>query len=277
METSVASQRREQVSFVRPVHTLKKGRAWPKADVLAHIFTVAMLLLWWGYSQVVPSYQLPGPWPVARRMAGFLTNPYDAGQLGLSLVHVGAAIAIAFVGGCFFAALSTYVWPFRLLVDSRLTPFLNAFSGIGWLFMAMLWFGLNSITVVFAVTMILLPFTIINVRTGLQELDAELVEMGQSLTRSSPRLAAKIIVPLLVPYLFAALRTSFGVAWKVVLAAELFGGNGGVGYLLNIARQDFDTATIFAIIFFILFFVVVAELVFFRPIQRQLDRRFARG
>ena len=245
--------------------------------MLAHLFTVAAVLLWWGYSQFVPSYQLPGPWPVVRRMAGFLTNPFDAAQLALSLVHVGAAIAIAFVGGCFLAVVSTYVWPFRLLVDSRLTPFLNAFSGIGWLFIAMLWFGLNGITVVFAVTMILMPFTIINVRTGLQELDAELLEMGQSLTRSSVRLAAKIVIPLLVPYLFAALRTSFGVAWKVVLAAELFGGNGGVGYLLNIARQDFDTATIFAIIFFILIFVVVAELVFFRPIQRRLDRRFVHG
>lgn len=277
METSVARQRSDQVTFVRPVDVSKKGRAWPIADVLAHLFTIAVLLLWWGYSQTVPSYQLPGPWSVARRMAGFLTNPFDAAQLGLSLLHVGAAIAIAFVGGCFLAAVSTYVWPFRLLVDSRLTPFLNAFSGIGWLFMAMLWFGLNGITVVFAVTMILLPFTIINVRTGLQELDADLLEMGQSLTRSSLRLAGKIIVPLLVPYLFAALRTSFGVAWKVVLAAELFGGNGGVGYLLNIARQDFDTSTIFAIIFFILIFVVIAELMFFRPIQRRLDRRFVRG
>lgn len=245
--------------------------------MLAHLFTIAMVLLWWGYSQIIPSYQLPGPLPVARRMIGLLTNPFDAAQLGLSLIHVGSAVAIAFVVGCFMAAVATYVWPFRLLIDGRLTPFLNAFSGIGWLFMAMLWFGLNGITVIFAVTMILLPFTIVNVRTGLQELDAELLEMGQSLTRSSLRMATKIVVPLLVPYLFAALRTSFGVAWKVVLVAELFGGNAGLGYLLNIARQNFDTATIFAIIFFILIFVSVAEFVFFRPIQRRLDRRFVRG
>jgi ABC-type nitrate/sulfonate/bicarbonate transport system permease component len=66
------------------------------------------------------------------------------------------------------------------------------------------------------------------------------------------------------------------VSWKVVLTAELFGGNTGVGYLLNQARQEFDTETIFAIIFFIIIFVAAAEIVLFRPIQRSLERRFAR-
>ena len=236
-----------------------------------------MLLLWWGYAQIVPDYQLPGPWPVARRIATFLTDPVDMTQLGISLMHVSVAIALAFVIGCVLAGLAHYVAPLRLLIDGRLTPFLNAFSGIGWLFMAMLWFGLNDATVIFAVTLILVPFTVINVRTGLEELDRDLLELGQSLTRSSFRRTVKIIAPLLLPYLFAALRTSFGVSWKVVLTAELFGGNAGVGYLLNLARQEFDTETIFAIIFFILMFVAAAEIVIFRPIQRRLDRRFARA
>lgn len=255
----------------------RRGRSLTASDVLAHVFTLAMVLLWWGYSNVVPSYQLPGPWPVARRIGRFLTDADDVTQLGLSLAHVCLAIAIAFFLGCALAALAHYVRPLRLLIDGRLTPFLNAFSGIGWLFIAMIWFGLNSVTVVFAVTLILMPFTIINVRTGLQELDSDLVELGRSLSRSTWRRSLKIVVPLLMPYLFAALRTSFGVSWKVVLTSELFGGNGGVGYMLNVARQEFDTQTIFAIIVFILLFVVAVEVILFRPIQRRLDQRYARG
>jgi ABC-type nitrate/sulfonate/bicarbonate transport system permease component len=131
--------------------------------------------------------------------------------------------------------------------------------------------------VIFAVTLILLPFTIINVGAGLQELDRDVIELGRSLTRNPLRRAGRIVVPLLLPYLFAALRTSFGVSWKVVLTAELFGGNGGIGYLLNVARQEFDTETIFAIILLILMFVAAAEVAFFRPMQRRLDRRFVRA
>lgn len=250
---------------------------WGRATLLAHLFTAAFLLAWWGYSQIVPVYQLPGPWLVAQRIVAFIRDADEMKQLGLSLMHVSVSIVIAFVVGTALAMTAHWVSPLRLLIDGRLTPFLNAFSAIGWLFLTILWFGLDSFTVIFAVTLILVPFTVINVRAGLQELDRDLLELGASLTRSGVRRAVKIVFPLLLPYLFAALRNSFGVAWKVVLTAELFGGNAGVGYLLNIARQQFDTETIFAIIVFILVFVAFAEIVLFRPIQRHLDRRFARG
>lgn len=245
--------------------------------LVANGFTLAFLLAWFAYAQVIPAYQLPGPWPVAKRITAFLSDFEELTELGLSLMHVSIAIGISFICGCMLAALAHWVWPLRLFIDGRLTPFLNAFSGIGWLFLAILWFGLDSVTVIFAVTLILVPFTIINVRAGLQELDRDLIELGRSLSRSPWRGVVKIVVPLLVPYFFAALRNSFGVSWKVVLTAELFGGNGGVGYLLNIARQQFDTETIFAIIVFILIFVAGTEAVLFRPIQRRLDRRFARA
>ena len=44
-------------------------------------------------------------------------------------------------------------------------------------------------------------------------------------------------------------------SWKVALTAELFGGNAGLGYLVNVARQEFDTPTIFAVIVLIIAFV----------------------
>ena len=64
-----------------------------------------------------------------------------------------------------------------------------------------------------------------------------------------------ILVPSLYPFIFATLRIMFGVAWKVTLTAELFGGNSGLGYMINLARQEFDTATIFAAIILIIAFV----------------------
>lgn len=252
-------------------------RRWSRATVVAHAFTILFFLAWWGYSHIIPAYQLPSPWLVASRIWTFVRDSQELAELGLSLFHVSIAIGIAFVAGCILAALAHWVRSLRLLIDGRLTPFLNAFSGIGWLFLGIVWFGLDSFTVIFAVTLILLPFTIINVRTGLQEIDSDLIELGKSLSRSPWRTAFKIVVPLLVPYLFTALRNSFGVSWKVVLTAELFGGNAGVGYMLNVARQQFDTETIFAIIAFIFIFVACAEIILFRPIQRALDRRFARG
>ena len=45
----------------------------------------------------------------------------------------------------------------------------------------MLWFGISPFTVIFAVTVILLPFGLINMREGLENLDREIVEMGAQL------------------------------------------------------------------------------------------------
>lgn len=243
---------------------------------VANGFVLMFLAAWWLYAQTVPVFVMPGPERVATRMAGFLTSPVQRGQLLFSLFHVLTAIGVSFVIGFALALISHGFWPLRGFIDDRLTPFLNAFSGIGWLFLAMMWFGVTSFTVIFAVTMILIPFAIINIRTGLEELDQEIGELGRSLTRKPQRILLKLTVPMLVPYLFATLRTAFGVSWKVVLTAELFGGNAGVGYLLNAARQEFDTETIFAVIGFIIVFVYLSEVLVFSPIQRQLKRRFAR-
>jgi NitT/TauT family transport system permease protein len=246
-------------------------------SIALHGFTIVVIALWWVYAQFVPAYLLPGPLPVLRRMAEFVTNAQLSLQLAISLGHVAAAMVLSFLLGATLAFAAHYVVVLRKLVDARITPFLNAFSGIGWLFLAILWFGIDSTTVIFAVTMILIPFATINLRTGLIELDSELVELGRSLSRSRLIRFVKLTVPMLVPYGFAALRTSFGVAWKVTLTAELFGGNAGVGYLLNVARQEFETETIFAIILFILLFVACVETLFFRPLQRRLDRRYGHG
>jgi ABC-type nitrate/sulfonate/bicarbonate transport system permease component len=244
---------------------------------IAHLFTLLALLAWWLYSQTVPAYQMPGPGAVFLRMVDFVTTPFLLSQLWISIYHISLAIGLAFLVGSALAFFARFVPVTRMLIDTVLTPFLNAFAGIGWLFLALLWFGLNHTTVIFAVTMILIPLTTINVRAGLQELDEDMMEMGLSFSRSGRRRFLRIVLPLLVPYFFAALRISFGVSWKVVLTAELFGGNAGLGYLLNVARQEFDTETIFAIIAFILVFVVICEQLLFRPVQRRLDRRYARA
>lgn len=243
-------------------------------EVALHGFTLGMFGAWWAASLVIPPYMMPGPVLTLQRMAAFLTDPLLALQLAASLAHVATALTLSVVIGTVLAVCAHLFPVSRRLIDARVTPFLNAFSGIGWLFLAILWFGVNSVTVVFAVTMILIPFAVINVRAGLNELDQDLIELGRSLTRDRLRRVRTVVVPLLVPYLFSTLRISFGVAWKVVLTAELFGGNLGVGYLLNTARQEFDTETIFAIILFILLFVAGVETLVFRPVQRRLDQRY---
>ncbi len=83
--------------------------------------------------------------------------------------------------------------------------------------------------VVFAISAVLVPFALVNMSAGLANIDAETIEMAGSFTRKRARMFALVIVPSLYPFIFATLRIMFGVAWKVTLTAELFGGNSGAG------------------------------------------------
>jgi NitT/TauT family transport system permease protein len=248
------------------------GRRLRRARYVGHLFTLGFIGLWSIYAAMVEPYVMPGPLAVAQRFVEFFADPYMIGHMLWSFGHIIAAVAISFVIGAALALLVFYQPVFRLMVHGRLRPFLNSFSGIGWTLLAILWFGINDATVIFAISMVLIPFAMINMSEGLETLDDELLEMAQSFTRSAWRRFARIILPALYPFIFATLRISFGVAWKVALTAELFGGNTGLGYLLNLARQDFDTPLILVVIVIIIAFVYSTDRWVFEPIQARLAR-----
>lgn len=242
----------------------------------AHLFTIAFLLVWEAAARAAPSYLLPGPGETAARLWAFITSAHDLGHLASSLLHVGVSIAVSFVIGTALAFIPYYVPVFRFAVERRLGPFLNSFSGIGWTLLAVMWFGVNSGAVVFAISAVLVPFALVNMSAGLASLDREALEMAQSFTRRRGPVFALVIVPSLTPFIFATIRIMFGVAWKVTLTAELFGGNRGLGYMINLARQDYDTTTILAAIILIIAFVHGMDRLVFAPIQARLSRHYAR-
>jgi NitT/TauT family transport system permease protein len=243
-----------------------------RSRVAAHLFTLAFIATWWGYSLSVPQFVLPGPVPVAIRLWQFFTTYNLYKQAFASLEHIIAGIVVSFVIGSALALAAHYLPVLRLAVHGRLSPFLNSFSGIGWTLLSIVWFGINELTVVFAISVVLTPFAIINMREGLETLDRELLEMAASFTRNRWREFVKIVVPGLMPFVFATLRISFGVSWKVALAAELFGGRTGLGYLFNVAQQNFDMRLILVVIAVIIGFVYGTDRLVFAPLQARFGR-----
>jgi NitT/TauT family transport system permease protein/sulfonate transport system permease protein len=259
------------------VRSAQPRAAGRHARLAAHAFTLFALAVWAIYAQLVEPYVMPSPKAVALRLAEFAVDLNLLGHVLYTIGHIVGAVAISFVIGSAAALLAFYYKPTRLMVHGRLSPFLNSFSGIGWTLLAVVWFGINDFTVVFAISAVLVPFAIINMREGLDGLDADLFEMGESFTRRRFRRFVLIVVPSLYPFIFATLRISFGVAWKVALTAELLGGNTGLGYLLNLARQDFDMPLLLAVIIIIIAFVYSTDRFIFVPVQARLARHHGPG
>lgn len=250
-----------------------KGRVSPK--LAAHIFTVCALLVWAAASSVVPSYILPSPILVGTRIIDLLTTATYLRHAAFSVFHVALALAIAFALGLALSTLAHYARVTRLLVHARLNGFLNSFSALGWTFLAIIWFGVNDFTVIFAMAAVILPLVIINLREGFLQLDKEVVEMARSFGQRPLRQFRMITLPLLAPYIVATLRITYGVAWIISLTVELFGGSSGFGYVLNLARMEFKIDIIFAIIFIIIFIVYTTDRFAWVPLQERMRRQYA--
>jgi NitT/TauT family transport system permease protein len=244
-----------------------------KAIVFA-AFVAVLCALWVFGSTRLPPYILPPPDSVLASGLDFFTSAHKLQHIFATVRGVLVSIALSFIAGAALALIAHYASWTEPLIHHRISPFLNSFSGIGWTLLAVIWFGVSPTTVVFSISIVLLPFAMINLREGLRALDSELGEMSRSFTRSQLRSFLLIVLPALFPFAVATLRIMFGVAWKVALTAELFGGSVGLGYLINLARQEYDTATIFTVIAFIIVAVYLADQLVFAPMERLTERRF---
>lgn len=269
----------ERTTASAPTETVSVAarRRWPALRLplerlTAEVAVVGLLAAWYVAARGTPEYILPSPIDVGWLTGRLLVDPDLARHTYTSLLRIVVAVGAALALGTAFALLPRYLPLSRTLVTGRILPFLNAFPTLGWAMMALFWFGIGTRSVVFVEVAILLPFCMINVATGLNNLDGELLEMGRSFTRHRWRLLRRVVLPMLTPYLLAAARISFGVGWKIALVAELFGATSGLGYLLNYARTRFDSPMIFATIATIIVVAVAVDRLVLAPLERRLLR-----
>lgn len=232
-------------------------------QLLANTLTAGSLFLWWLASQWLPPYLVPPPGEVAIRSLELLFDPSLAVHTLRSLLRVVAAMVLALLAGSGLALLAYYRPLWRPLVLERMMPGLNAFPTFGWAILAVLWLRMGETTVIFVETVILIPFVLINLWEGLNHQDDDLLEMARSFAGRRWPVWRLVVLPMLFPYLWAALRVSYGVAWKIALLAEIFGATSGLGYLLSYARSRLDTSLVFAVIVVIIIQVFIVDRLLF--------------
>ena len=133
-----------------------------------------------------------------------------------------------------------------------------------------LWFGIGLRAQVAVVFLVVVFPVLINTFVGLTSTDPTLLEVAHSFGADRWQVFAKVRFPAAVPFVVAGLRMGVARGLVGVVAAELFGSQAGVGHMILIAAQTFDTAALFGgVLIFALGGVVAVELV------KWLERRVA--
>jgi NitT/TauT family transport system permease protein/sulfonate transport system permease protein len=226
------------------------------------------LVGWWAISQHLPSYLFPNIAAVFEAMMQLLSNPEFAVHTATSIGRIFFSVVLALLIGSMLALLPRYLPTLGEFIHERVKPLLNSFPSLGWALIGSIWFGVSSAAVIFIQVAILVPFALINISEGLREISTEEQEMARSFSRSRWRIFTLVILPMLYPYLIAALRITYGVAWKVSLVSELFGADRGLGYLLMDAQSNARIDLVFAICLIIVVFYGLGERLIVDPLSR---------
>ena len=227
---------------------------------------------WWLTARGLPSFVLPTPPQVLAALLQFFTDGTLLYHLAVSFARVLAAVAVAMLLAVLLAMAARNRPLVTAILEQRLLLILNSFPSVGWAILGVIWFGVSNPTVVFIEVAIVLPFCLTNALEGFRNIDLDLEEMGRSLTRNRLRWFTRLTLPLLMPFLAAGLRISFGICWKIALVAELFGAQSGLGYLLLRAQSTADAVTVFACCFVIVIIVFVVDRLLLAPLAAVYSR-----
>ena len=198
-----------------------------------------VLMLWTALSQTVAT-DLPSPartWEESRRYVlepFFKDGEMNQGILRLafySLVRVAKGYLLALAIGTPIGFLLGLSRPFREAFDP-IIQFLRPISPLAWLPLGLVIFRQSEPAAVFTIALCAMWPTVINTAVGVQSISQDYLNVGRVLRLSRWKMLIKIIVPASLPYVFTGYRLSLGLAWLVIVAAEMLTGTPGVGGFL---------------------------------------------
>jgi ABC-type nitrate/sulfonate/bicarbonate transport system permease component len=241
---------------------------------LIALATAIFWLLWWAVAALSKSAILPTPWQTLRAFLDIISSPRNWEHIGITSYRVVLGTGLGSAVGALLGIATRYSGLLRTAVRTVIYPLLQSVPTICWALVFVLWFGLSDVTPILAVAVAVAPFFIINIWEGMKELDNNLIEMASMYTGRRGRILSKVILPMLYPYLFAAVRSSAMVAWKVVILGEVFGAASGMGYMLTIAFESYRITQVFGWTLAFALILLLTDYGLFNYIDRKYIRQW---
>ena len=132
------------------------------------------------------------------------------------------------------------------------------------------WFGLNEIAAILAVSLNKIPMVAVIMREGSRALDKQYTDVAHFYNIDKKKMFTKVILPQLYPYIMSAARSGLSLIWKIVLVVELLGRSNGVGFKLYGFFQFFDISGILAYTLTFVLIIIIVELLLVRPIEKNI-------
>src|SRR5215213_3050770 len=183
---------------------------------------------------------MPGPFDVGAKLLEHIRQPfYDKGPndkgVGIQLAYSIARVAIGYLLAVVVAIPIGFLIGMSPLMSRALDPFiqvLKPISPLAWMPLALYTIKDSHLSSIFVLFICSVWPMMINTAFGVSAVRKEWVNVARTLEVGTIRRAFTIILPAAAPTILTGIRISIGIAWLVIVAAEMLVGGTGIGYFV---------------------------------------------
>jgi NitT/TauT family transport system permease protein len=206
-------------------------------QVVAPMLVIALLIaLWWFVVAHRQSAIFPTPWKVATGAWSLVQDGTLFEHIRASLMRVGIGFGLAFV-----VAIPLGLWmgwvSSAFYTLNPLFQMLRPISPIAWIPVAILWFGVGNLSPIFLIFISSVFPMIVQTTMGVRTIDRRYLRAAANFGVSRSVLFRQVVIPAVLPEIIIGMRIGLGVAWLVVVAAEMIALHSGLGYLIMDSRN----------------------------------------
>jgi nitrate/nitrite transport system permease protein len=215
-------------------------RKWKLDALLLPLAGALVLLAAWAILSSTGVIGLPSPAKTWEASKPYVMHPFEKrGELDqgilrftwYSLVRVAKGYSLALLIGTPLGLLLGLSKTFSRAFDP-IIQVLRPVSPLAWLPIGLVLFGKPDPAATFTIAMCSMWPTVLNIALGVRAIPPEYDSVARVLNLSAFRRLTKIILPAALPSMFTGFRLSLGIAWLVIVAAEMLTGAPGVGGFL---------------------------------------------
>jgi NitT/TauT family transport system permease protein len=195
----------------------------------------AVVAAWWATAADSPIF--PTPPEVITGLQELLTSGLLWKHVWTSIMRVGIAY---FTATAIAIPLGILMGWFRPL-DRALNPLfqlMRPISPIAWTPIAILWFGIGGISPIFLIFLGAFFPQVVATAAAVRGVAPHYIRAARNFELSGPRFFARVLFPAALPEIITGMRIALGVAWLVVVAAEMVATESGLGYMIIDARNQ---------------------------------------
>ena len=206
-------------------------RVWPPIVVIA-----ALIAAWWASVVLTGSVIFPTPGQVVTGTMELIRDGTLFEHIGASLLRVGIGFSLAVLVA---VPLGLWMGWVQGAYDTLnpLFQMLRPISPIAWIPIAILWFGVGDVSPIFLIFLASVFPMVVQTTVGVHTIEKRYLRAAANFSVSRATLFRQVVIPAVLPQVIVGMRIGLGVAWLVVVAAEMIALRSGLGYLIIDSRN----------------------------------------